>query len=111
MRLAFAVLPLSLVATAALALGAQPAPAVTFTLQNHAFSPASVQVPSGRTIEVVLVNRDSTPEEFDSDDLGVEEVAHPHETIRFPIGPLKPGTYAFMGEHHPKTAEGTIIAR
>jgi hypothetical protein len=102
---------LSLVVAAAVtaqAAGKAPPVTVTLTLENHRFTPSTFTAPAGRTVEIVLVNRDGTPEEFDSDDLGIEEVAHPHETIRFPIGPLKPGRYAFMGEYHPKTAQGVI---
>jgi hypothetical protein len=31
--------------------------------------------------------------------------------VRFEIGPLKPGAYEFMGEHHRKTAQGVVTAK
>ncbi len=96
-----------------LAAAATPAPiqTVTFTLRDHRFDPSKVTVRAWQPIEVVLTDKDGTPEEFDSDDLGVEEVVHPGQTIRFRIGPLKPGSYSFIGEHHSETAQGVFISR
>lgn len=101
-------LPLLAAATAA----AAPVQTLAFVLQNHRFTPAQATVQANRAVEVVLTDKDATPEEFDSDDLGgVEEVVHPGQTIRFRIGPLKPGAYSFMGERHADTAQGVISAR
>jgi plastocyanin len=98
-----------LAATAAGA--ASPVQNVALTLKDHRFQPAEVAADAGRVIEIVLTDRDSTPEEFDSDDLGVEEVVHPGQTIRFRLGPLKPGSYSFIGERHADTAKGVITVR
>jgi hypothetical protein len=96
-----------------LAVAAAPVPvqSVTLTLKDHRFQPDKVAVRTGEPIDVVLTDKDGTPEEFDSEDLGVEEVVHPGQTIRFRIGPLKPGSYSFMGEHHADTAAGVIVSR
>lgn len=89
--------------------GAQ-APTVVLTLKDHRFSPASVQVPAGARIRVELINRDAASEEFDSADLGVEQEVTPNGRASFIVGPLKPGTYAFMGELHSDTAAGEFKA-
>ena len=103
-------LALLAVSPTALAETAPAASGVGFTLKDHRFSPDAVILPAGRSVDVTLINQDNTIEEFDSDDLGVEETAHPGETIHFKIGPLKPGAYDFMGEFHPVTAHGTVTA-
>jgi hypothetical protein len=85
-------------------------PVVRLVLENHKFSPATVDVPAGRRIRVELVNRDGSAEEFDSDDLHVEKDVAPHGKAAFTVGPLSPGTYRFMGELHADTASGELHA-
>lgn len=99
------------VLVAAPACAADPAPAqVVFTLKNHRFTPDTATVPAGRKVVITLINQDGAAEEFDSSDLRVEEDVTPRASIRFSVGPLKPGTYRFMGEAHADTAEGRILA-
>ena len=83
---------------------------VVLTLKDHRFSPASVTVPAGQKVRIELINQDPAVEEFDSVDLGVERDVTPHGRTSFTIGPLKPGTYSFMGELHADTAQGEIRA-
>lgn len=103
-------------ATAALALaaaaGAQEAEphVVSLTLKDHRFEPASVAVPAGQRVRIDLTNHDAALEEFDSDDLRVEKDVTPHGKVSFFVGPLKPGTYSFMGELHADTASGELVA-
>jgi plastocyanin len=89
---------------------AAAAPSVVLTLKDHRFSPSAVTVPAGQTIRIELINRDAASEEFDSVDLGVEKDVTPNGRASFTVGPLKPGTYSFMGELHADTASGTIEA-
>ena len=79
---------------------------VTLVLKDHRFVPEVVDLPAGRPIRVRLINRDGALEEFDSQDLGVERDVTPHGETSFTVGPLKPGTYSFMGEFHADTASG-----
>ena len=88
---------------------AAPAP-IAMTLQDHKFSPATVTVAAGEKIVIELTNRDMATEEFDSHDLKVEKVVTPGGKVTFSVGPLTPGAYAFMGEFHPATAQGHMIA-
>lgn len=83
---------------------------VVLTLQGHRFTPASVTVPAGRPIRIELINLDAASEEFDSQDMDVEQDVTPHGRARFTVGPLKPGTYSFMGELHAETASGELRA-
>ena len=97
-----------------LALGSLPAAAApalpTLVLKDHRFTPATLTVPAGQKLRIVLVNRDKSTEEFDSHDLKVEKLVTPNSQVIISIGPLKPGTYSFMGEFHPATAQGRIVA-
>lgn len=113
MRMADAVLGAILFSTCALAAQAQAQPeptTVTLTLNGHRFSPETVTVPAGRPIRIELINRDGALEEFDSDDLRVEKDVTPHGRVSFTVGPLKAGSYSFMGELHPDTASGVLQA-
>ncbi len=85
-------------------------PTVVLTLKNHRYEPAVLTVPAGRKIHVHLINQDGAMEEFDSNDLKVEEEVTPHGQTDFTVGPLRPGSYAFMGEAHPTTAAGRLTA-
>lgn len=87
---------------------AQP---VVLVLKDHRFETPQITVPAGQTIRIELRNQDSSVDEFDSSDLKVEEDLMPHSLTAFNIGPLKPGAYRFMGEAHPNTASGVIIAK
>jgi plastocyanin len=90
---------------------ASPEPAtVALTLKDHRFTPQRVTVPAGRKIRIELTNRDAASEEFDSVDLHVEKDVTPNGRASFTVGPLQPGTYAFMGELHADTASGELIA-
>lgn len=82
---------------------------ITLVLKDHRFSPAALNVPAGQKVQIVLVNQDHATEEFDSHDLKVEKLVTPNGRASFSIGPLKPGTYSFMGEFHPETAQGKVV--
>ena len=80
-------------------------------IENHRFEPAELVVPAGRKVKLVVENRDATPEEFDSHALNREKVIAGKATVTIFIGPLKPGSYEYVGEYNEKTAKGTIIAK
>lgn len=102
---------LALIAPAAVRAESPPDPVVVqLTLKDHRFAPDHLTVPAGRKIRIELANQDAASEEFDSDDLRVEKDVTPNGKASFVIGPLKPGAYGFMGELHPDTASGEIVA-
>src|SRR5258706_7899843 len=89
-RLALAtMLSLSLAAIAA------GEPEFKLVIENHKFTPDTVNVPAGQKVKLVIENRDTTPEEFDSKALGREKVIAGKSSATIFIGPLKPGEYKF----------------
>jgi hypothetical protein len=48
-------------------------------LKDHLFFPAVMKIPPNKKVKLVIYNRDSTPEEFDSFDLNREKVIFPHK--------------------------------
>jgi len=110
----FAFLPLMLIAlgagfSAPAALAADDT--YTLTIKDHRFDPAKLEVPAGKKLKLVVKNLDSTPEEFESHDLKREKVIAGKGQATLTIGPLKPGTYKFVGEYHESTAQGQIVAK
>jgi plastocyanin len=87
------------------------APEFIIVIENHRFAPAEITVPAGQRVKLVIDNRDKTPEEFESHDLKSEKVIAGGTKVNIWVGPLKPGTYAFVGEYHEDTAKGKLIAK
>ena len=83
----------------------------TIVIKNHRFEPAELTVPTGKKIKLIVDNQDATPEEFESHSLKREKVIKGGTKATIFIGPLKPGTYEFVGEYHESTAKGKIIAK
>lgn len=80
-------------------------------IKDHRFQPAEITIPSGTKIKLLVENQDSTPEEFDSHDLNREKMIAANSSAIIFIGPLTAGRYTFIGEFHPTTALGHIIAQ
>lgn len=83
----------------------------TISIKDHKFQPDTLTVPSGKKVKLVINNEDSTPEEFESYELNREKIIPGGRKAVVYIGPLKPGSYPFVGEFNPKTAKGRIIAK
>jgi plastocyanin len=83
----------------------------TLTIKDHRFDPDLLEVPAGKKLKLVVKNLDPTPEEFESHDLKREKVIAGKGQATISIGPLKPGTYKFVGEFHEATAQGQIVAK
>ncbi|MCY7386907.1 MAG: cupredoxin domain-containing protein [Burkholderiales bacterium] len=84
---------------------------IKLVIENHRFQPETVNVPTGKKVKLVIENRDSTPEEFESHPLNREKVIPGKSTGTVYIGPLAAGTYPFVGEFNEKTAKGFIVAK
>lgn len=84
-------------------------PNYNLTIKDHRFVPSELRIPSGVKVKLMVKNQDATPEEFESHSLGREKVIPGHSQAVIYIGPLKPGTYEFVGEFHEATAKGRII--
>ncbi len=84
---------------------------LTLTIKDHRFSPTELTVPAGKKFRIVVDNQDATAEEFESKALRVEKVIPGKKKATINLGPLKPGSYAFVGEFHESTAKGTLVAK
>ncbi len=83
---------------------------MTLTIRDHAFNPTEIKVKANTRVQLMVINEDATPEEFDSSSLKVEKVIAGKSKGIVRIGPLKPGRYPFIGEYHESTAKGVVVA-
>lgn len=77
------------------------------TIRNQAFEPQTLTIPAGRTVKIVVTNKDAVPAEFESNDFNREIVVPGKSTVPVYVGPLKPGTYGFFNDFHPAST-GTL---
>lgn len=89
---------------------ADDAAAYTLVIKDHMFQPAELEVPTGQKIKLTVRNEDPTPEEFESHDLHREKIIPGGGQVTVVVGPLKAGTYEFVGEFHEDTAKGKLVA-
>ena len=100
------------IALAALASLAEAAtPEIEIQIRDHLFFPATIEVPAGVKVRLMIDNQDDTPEEFESYELNREKVIPGKSRTVIFIGPLKPGEYPFFGEFYPKTAQGKVVVK
>ncbi|HET6546640.1 MAG TPA: cupredoxin domain-containing protein [Rhodanobacteraceae bacterium] len=92
-----------------LAAAAADAPEFTLTIKDHKYQPTELRVPADTRIKIVVVNQDSTPEEFESTDFNREKIVMPNSRISVFVGPLEAGRYGFFGDFHRDSAQGTLI--
>ena len=83
---------------------------INVNLKDHRFEPAEIHVTTGKPTVLLVTNADATAEEFDSTALKVEKVITGGHYATIRLHPLAPGRYPFMGEFHPDTAQGVVIA-
>lgn len=83
----------------------------TLSIKDHAFTPATLEIPADTKVKVIVRNLDATAEEFESYDLNREKIVAGNGEITVLIGPLKPGTYKFFGDFHQDSANGTIVVK
>lgn len=86
-------------------------PQYELVISGHKFQPEVLTVPANTKVQIKIINKDDSFEEFHSDSLHREKVIGANGTGVVNIGPLKPGEYPFMGEFHAKTAQGRVIAK
>ncbi len=110
MKTAYLIIPASLMLALAAPTRAEP-PEYRLVIKNHRFEPATLAVPAGQKIKLVIDNQDPTPEEFESHLLNREKMVPANGKAVVFVGPLEPGAYPFFGEFNPKTATGTLSAK
>lgn len=86
-------------------------PEIQIEIRDHLFFPATVEIPANQKVRLMIINNDSTPEEFESYEMNREKVIPGNSKSVIFIGPLPPGEYPFFGEFFPKTAQGKVIAK
>lgn len=83
-------------------------PVYEIRIKDHLFSPSKLEIPASTKVKLMIINEDTTPEEFESYELNREKVIMGNRKGIIFIGPLQPGTYPFFGEFNPLTAQGSI---
>lgn len=83
----------------------------TLTIKDHRFQPAELVVPAGKKVKLLVINQDSTPEEFESHSLNREKLIAGGRAATIYIGPLEAGSYEYYGEFNQATAKGVIVAK
>jgi len=78
-------------------------------IEGHRFQPDRLQLPAQERVQLVIENRDDTPEEFESHDLRREKIVPANAQVSLWVGPLPAGEYGFFGEFHEDTAQGKLI--
>lgn len=101
---------LALVTAMSFAPAAAQAQDYTLTIKDHKFTPTELKVPANKRVTITVINDDATAEEFESKPMKVEKVIPGKSKATVRIGPLKPGSYPFVGEFHEATAKGVVIA-
>ncbi len=84
-------------------------PGYSLVLKNHRYIPDVLKIPANTRVKIEVINRDATPEEFESNDFPAEKIVMANSSITLFVGPLKPGRYGFYGDFHQPTAQGTLV--
>ena len=94
----------------ATAAGAADPVEIPLVIEKNRFQPELIKVRAGAPFVLVITNKDTGPEEFESKALRIEKVIPGGKTLRLRIPALQPGGYDFVGEYHAATAKGRIVA-
>ena len=86
-------------------------PEFEIEIRNHLFQPDTLTIPANTKVKLIVYNRDTTPEEFESYELNREKVIMGGRKAIIFVGPLPPGEYPFFGEFNPQTALGKIVVK
>lgn len=84
------------------------AAAPKLSIRGQQFTPAQLTVPANTKVELLVVNEDDLPAEFESYDLSREVVVPGHSQVKIFIGPLDPGKYGFFNDFH-QQSRGWIV--
>ncbi len=84
---------------------------IEIEIKNHFFIPDKIEIPANTKIKLIVHNRDSSSEEFESYELNREKLIMGERKANIFIGPLAAGEYPFFGEFNQKTAQGWIIVK
>jgi len=86
-------------------------PGYSVVIKDGRIIPARLEVPAGKKIKLAIRNEGPGPSEFENLSLRIEKVLAPGASSFVVIHALAPGTYRFVDEFHPATAEMLLIAQ
>jgi plastocyanin len=92
---------------------ATAAPQTVFhiSIVNQAFQPATLNIPAGQAVKIMVKNEDSLPAEFESNDFHAEVVIPGKTELPVYVRALKPGSYAFFNDFHPQSKGKLIVGK
>jgi plastocyanin len=79
---------------------------VALSAANFAFSPTSLSVGAGGSIE--FTNEDDTEHNFTATDADLDEDADPGGSVTIDLAGVEPGSYEFFCEYHRDSMTGTL---
>lgn len=71
---------------------------IRLVIEQNKFVPPEIKAPAGQRIKLLVLNKDDTPEEFESTPLNLEKIIDGGSRAIFFIEPLTAGNYSFFGE-------------
>lgn len=77
---------------------------------KQAFEPDTLTILAGERVKIMVMNKDTVPAEFESNDFKREVVIPGKAELPVYVGPLEPGTYHFFNDFHPQS-KGTLIVK
>jgi len=80
-------------------------------IENHRFIPVQLEVKAGEKHRLIIINKDSTAEEFESYALNREKIVAGNGKIIIFLPALDVGVYPFFGEFNEATAQGRLIVK
>lgn len=84
-------------------------PTVRVELDDGHISTRRIELPAGQRFRVEVVNKGTTPAEFESLPLGLELVVAPGRTRSRALPGKSAGTYPFYDEFHMDTTQGVFV--
>ena len=83
----------------------------TVTLSKGRISPATLEVPAGKRIKLVLRNEGPSPSEFENLDMHIEKILAPGAQSFVVLSSMRAGTYRFIDEFHPDAGGLSLIVK
>ena len=78
------------IATSGLAVAAESQD-YTLVLQDHRYQPTELHIPADTRVKLEVINKDPSPEEFESNDFPAEKIVMIKSSATLFVGPLKAG--------------------
>ena len=86
-------------------------PTLNLVIRDGRFVPATIEAPANTKFRLLIKNEGPGAEEFESTELRKEKVLAPGASSFLIFMPLKPGSYPFFGDFHPRTAQVRIVVK